>query len=94
MPFEAEHSDQDARLVYVKPSTKEPVQSNLVMTMQSGETISLRLLSDGSASLNAPVDFIVDYKPQQSFFVGSPGAVVRIDADEHLLEDQFRSADQ
>jgi hypothetical protein len=64
-------------LVYIKPSTKQPVESNLVITMQSGETISMRLLSDGSASLNAPVDFIVDYKPQESFFVGSSDQMVK-----------------
>ena len=75
--FEAEHSDQEPRLVYVKPSTKEPTESNLVITMQSGETISLRLLSDGSASLNTPVDFVIDYKPQQSFFIGSPDVMTK-----------------
>ena len=75
--FEAEHSDQEPRLVYVKPSTKEPAESNLVITMQAGETISLRLLSDGSASLNTPVDFVIDYKPQQSFFIGSPDMVTK-----------------
>jgi hypothetical protein len=69
--FEAEHSDQEPRLVYIKPSTKQPAESNLVITMQSGETISMRLISDGSTTFNAPVDFIVDYKPQSSFFVGS-----------------------
>ena len=75
--FEAEHSDQEPRLVYVKPSTKEPTESNLVITMQSGQTISLRLLSDGSASLNTPVDFVIDYKPQQSFFIGSPDVTTK-----------------
>ena len=75
--FEAEHSDQEPRLVYLKPSTKEPAESNLVITMQSGETISLRLLSDGSASPNTPVDFVIDYKPQQSFFIGSPDTVTK-----------------
>ena len=69
--FEAEHSDQESRLVYVKPSTKEPAESNLVITMKSGETISMRLISDGVSSATGPVDFIVDYKPQESFFVGS-----------------------
>jgi hypothetical protein len=69
--FDAEHSDQEPRLVYIKPSTRQPSESNLVITMQSGETISLRLISDGNSALNAPVDFIVDYTPQQSFFIGS-----------------------
>ena len=75
--FEAEHSDQEPRLVYVKPATKEPAESNLVITMLSGETISLRLLSDGSASLNTPVDFVIDYKPQRSFFIGSPDVMTK-----------------
>jgi hypothetical protein len=75
--FEAEHSDQEPRLVYIKPSTRQPAESNLVITMQSGETISMRLISDGNSALNAPVDFIVDYKPQESFFVGSSDAAVK-----------------
>ena len=69
--FEAEHSDQEARLIYVKPTTNKPAESNLVVTMQSGETISMRLLSDGASTLSAPVDFIVNYRPRQSFFIGS-----------------------
>ena len=68
--FEAEHSDGEPRLVYVKPSTKDPAESNLVLTMQSGTTISLRLISNGASAGNTPVDFIVDYKPQESLFVG------------------------
>lgn len=75
--FEAEHSDQEPRLVYIKPSTKQPAESNLVITMQSGETISMRLISDGNSGLNAPVDFIVDYRSQESFFVGSSDAMVK-----------------
>ena len=73
--FEVEHSDQEPRLVFVKPSTKEAATSNLVIALQSGQAISMRLLSDGDAG-NAPVDFVVNYRPQQSFFIGSSDAVV------------------
>jgi hypothetical protein len=101
--FEAEHSDQEPRLVYIKPSTKQPAESNLVITMQSGETISMRLISDGNTTLNAPVDFIVDYKPQSSFFVGSSDPTVKqaqqagvstkhIDPLDSALEGQSRVA--
>jgi hypothetical protein len=101
--FEAEHSDHEPRLVYIKPSTKQPAESNLVITMQSGETISMRLISDGNTTLNAPVDFIVDYKPQQSFFVGSSDPMVKqaqqegvstkhIDPLDSALEGQSRVA--
>lgn len=101
--FEAEHSDQEPRLVYIKPSTKQPAESNLVITMQSGETISLRLISNGNTTLNAPVDFIVDYKPQDSFFVGSSDPMMKpaqqagvsakhIDPLDSALEGQSRVA--
>ncbi len=69
--FSAEHSDQEPKLVYVKPSTAKASESNLVITMENGETISLRLLSDGASALHAPVDFLVNYRPAQSFFIGS-----------------------
>lgn len=65
--FSAEHSDQEPKLVYVKPSTAKASESNLVITMENGETISLRLLSDGASALHAPVDFLVNYKLQASF---------------------------
>ena len=68
--FEVEHSDEEPRLVFVKPSTKEPATSNLVIALESGQEISVRLLSDGSAG-NTPVDFVVNYQPQQSFLIGS-----------------------
>src|SRR5277367_3918162 len=73
--FEVEHSDQEPRLVFVKPSTKGAATSNLVIALQSGQAISMRLLSDGDGG-NATVDFVVNYRPQQSFLIGSSDAVV------------------
>jgi hypothetical protein len=75
--FEAEHAEQEPRLVYIKPATKQPAESNLVITMRSGETISMRLISDGNSALNEPVDYIVDYKPQESFFIGSSDLIAQ-----------------
>lgn len=69
--FAVEHSDEEPRLVFVKPSTNQPAESNLVITMRSGQEISLHLISDGTEASNAPVDFVVDYKPPQSFLIGS-----------------------
>jgi hypothetical protein len=68
--FEVEHSDQEPRLVFVKPSTKESATSNLVIALQSGQEISMRLLSDGNGG-NTPVDFVVNYRQPQSFLIGS-----------------------
>jgi hypothetical protein len=72
--FAVEHSDQEPRLVFVKPSTKDAATSNLVIALQSGQEISIRLLSDGSAG-NAPVDFVVNYQPKQSFLIGSTDTI-------------------
>ena len=100
--FEAEHSAEEPRLVYVKPSTKQPSESNLIVTMQSGETISMRLISDGNAAVDPPVDFIVNYQPQESFFIGptvSAGTLPRVsrakkhvDPLEAALDEQARVA--
>ena len=73
--FEVEHSDQEPRLVFVKPSTKDSATSNLVIALQSGQAISMRLLSDGDGG-NTSVDFVVNYRSQQSFLIGSSDAVV------------------
>jgi len=73
--FEVEHSDQEPRLVFVKPSTKESATSNLVIALRSGQVINMRLLSDGNGG-NMPVDFVVNYRPPQSFLIGSSDAVV------------------
>ena len=99
--FSAEHSDQEPKLVYVKPSTAKASESNLVITMENGETISLRLISDGASALHAPVDFIVNYKPQASFFISSadgpptqpkPSDQKKTDPLEQALDGQSRVA--
>jgi len=72
--FEVEHSEEEPRLVFVKPSTKEAATSNLIIALQSRHEISMRLLSDGVAG-TAPIDFVVNYEPRQSFLIGSTDAV-------------------
>lgn len=68
--FEVEHSDQEPRLVFVKPSTRDAATSNLIIALESGHEISMRLISDGSEG-KTPVDFVVNYQPAQSFLIGS-----------------------
>ena len=87
--FEVEHSDQEPRLVFVKPSTKDAATSNLIIALESGHEISLRLISEGGTG-TAPVDFVVNYQPAQSFLIGStdsatareePAAKPRVEED-------------
>jgi len=72
--FKVEHSADDPRLVFIKPATAEAATSNLIIALQSGQEISLRLLSAGR-STNTPVDFVVNYEPRQSFLIGSTDEV-------------------
>src|SRR5664280_1560054 len=70
--FLAEHSEHEPDLVVVKPITADPAVSNLLIATKSGLVVSLRLLSDGSASGGAkPVDFVLIYKRRESFLIGA-----------------------
>jgi len=72
--FKVEHSTEDARLVFIKPTTEDAAVSNLIIALKSGQEISIRLLSNGQTS-TAPVDFVVNYEPRQSFLIGSTDAL-------------------
>ena len=54
--FKVEHSADDPRLVFIKPTTAGATTSNLIIALQSGQEISLRLLSDGrsTSSISRP----------------------------------------
>jgi hypothetical protein len=72
--FKVEHSTDDPRLVFIKPTSADAAVSNLIIALKSGQEISIRLLSNGQAS-TAPVDFLVNYRPRQSFLIGSTDAL-------------------
>jgi len=68
--FKVEHSAEEPRLVFIKPTSAATATSNLIIALQSGQEISLRLLSEGTNS-RSPIDFVVNYKPRQTFLIGS-----------------------
>jgi len=68
--FKAEHSEAEPRLVFLKPITAQPSESNALITTKSGKEITLHLMSAGKAAANARVDFFVEYHRQQTFLVG------------------------
>jgi hypothetical protein len=74
--FKVEHSSDDPRLVFIKPNSADAAVSNLIISLRSGQEISIRLLSHGQAS-TAPVDFVVNYQPRQSFLIGSTDALTK-----------------
>jgi hypothetical protein len=78
--FKAEHSAGEPDYVYVKPITKEPAQSDLLIATRSGQVVVLELVSDGNAKQNAsqPVDFLIEYHAPRSLLIYSaPSPVSR-----------------
>lgn len=69
--FTAEHVENEPKLVYVSPLTHEAAESNLLVALASGETISLKLVSSGSSSAPYDVDFVLDYRPDKSLLAFS-----------------------
>src|ERR1700688_1030533 len=63
--FSAEHSDREPQLVFVKPITTKPAQSNLLISTTRGLQTSLLLVSRGEPKDDghSDVDFLMRYKP-------------------------------
>jgi hypothetical protein len=66
----AEHSKDVPRLIFVKPTTNAPVNSNLIVSLKSGATITLHVISSGEKGSDDPVDFMVDYSTDSSLLRG------------------------
>jgi hypothetical protein len=67
--FKTEHSEAEAHLVFLKPTTSQPTESNALITTKSGKEISLHLVSGGKGAPNARVDFLVEYRVPQSMLI-------------------------
>src|ERR1017187_8148611 len=69
--FSAEHSEREPQLVFVKPITSKPAQTNLLITTTRGLQASLLLVSRGEEKGDgeADIDFLMRYKPSGQFIV-------------------------
>jgi len=97
--FKAEHNEGESRYVYVKPITKQPAQSNLLISTRSGQRVDLKLVSDGAnTNSNVPVDFLIECRASHSFFDSSPsgppinGIKTAANTDPHTLEGLLSSS--
>src|SRR6266536_6649814 len=72
--FTAEHVENEPKLVFVSPLTHDVAESNLLVALASGETISLKLTSSGNSAAQYDVDFVLDYRPDKALltFAGPP----------------------
>src|SRR5262249_6476889 len=52
--FRPEPSKSEARLVFLKPVTTNPAESNALITMRTGQEVSLHLLSSGLVTTEGP----------------------------------------
>lgn len=83
--FSAEHSEREPQLVFVKPITAKPAQTNLLVSTTRGVQVSLLLVSRGEPKEDqrANIDFLVRYKPAGPFIVQPsdvPSAIVPLTA--------------
>ena len=67
----AEHDKAEPRLVFIKPTTHKKVDSNVIVALQSGHTLAIRVISAGDEGSSDPVDFVVDYSQPRGLMLGS-----------------------
>src|SRR5258708_4389279 len=67
--FKAEHSEAEPRMVFIKPTTSQPAQSNALITTKSGQEVSLHLVSTGRSAGGQAVDFLLEYTRPRSLLV-------------------------
>jgi hypothetical protein len=67
--FQVEHSEREPELVLVKALTDRRAETNLLISSVHGKQFSLLLVSHGSATDPAKVDFLLQYRPAASFLV-------------------------
>jgi hypothetical protein len=70
----AYEADETQRMRQLSKKSRSPHIYLALIALQSGQEISTRLLSGGDWG-NTPVDFVVNYRPPQSFLIGSSDVV-------------------
>ena len=67
--FQAEHSEHEPELVFVKALSTESAESNLLISTTRGRQFSFLLLSHGPRNPSSKVDFVFRYQPASGFLV-------------------------
>ena len=84
--FKGEHSESEPRLVFLKPLTSQPAESNVLITTKSGQEINLHLVSQGKETANARVDFFMEFRrPRPLLIAPSEGPHLLISETNPLL---------
>jgi hypothetical protein len=72
--FQAEHSEHEPELVFVKSLSEENAQSNLLISTARGRQISFLLVNHGEGANSSKVDFLFRYQAGSGFLI-EPDAV-------------------
>ena len=69
--FQVEHSDREAKLVFVKALTTKPAETNLLISTVSGRNVSLLLVNRGESASGgrSKVNFLLNYEATGGFLV-------------------------
>ncbi|MBV9183578.1 MAG: hypothetical protein JO356_19920 [Acidobacteria bacterium] len=67
--FQAEHSEHEPELVFVKALTTQAAESNLLIASVKGRQFSFLLVSHGLKNSPDKVDFLFRYQPASGFLV-------------------------
>jgi hypothetical protein len=66
--FQAEHSDHEPQLVFIKVLTTKPAETNVLISTARGHELCLLVVSRGQDAQQG-VDFLVNYRPERSFVI-------------------------
>lgn len=64
----AEHDKNEPDLIFVKPTTESPIDSDVIVALKSGKTLAIHVISPGDKGSDIPVDFMVDFSHSTSLF--------------------------
>jgi hypothetical protein len=93
--FVAEHSDKEPQVVFVKPITTKPAQTNLLISTVRGHQASLLLISHGEAKdLRPSIDFLLRYRPSRGILIEPSDAAPLVAPTEVLTTSSDRPSAQ
>jgi hypothetical protein len=67
--FQAEHSEREPQLVFVKALTSQNAESNLLVSTSKGRQFSFLVVNHADKSSASKVDFLFRYQPANGFLI-------------------------
>ena len=87
--FKAEHSEAEPQLVFFKPITPKPAETNALITTRTGHEVSLSLVSEGNSIRGGAIDYVLKYEPPRSFLIGAARSSFMIGDTKDLVRESL-----